>query len=131
MGISNGVPINSWDPHGWNLMINRFGYKRYNMQNLPRKYSGRMESNHYNQRGRSKYSVRMKTNHYCNQRGRNLTTVTRIRLTLILVWIVLVLPGKGRLSLPKLMNFQKIFERPLTPSPFFGKNVAIFSYKYF
>ena len=34
----------------------------------------------------------MKSNHY-TQRGRSLNTVTRIRLTLILVWIVLVLPG--------------------------------------
>ena len=30
------------------------------------------------------------------QRGKSLTTVTRIRLTLILVWIVLVLPGNGK-----------------------------------
>ena len=29
-----------------------------------------------------------------NQRGRSLTTVTRIRLTLILVWILLVAPGE-------------------------------------
>ena len=35
--------------------------------------------------------------------------------------------SKGSLSAPKWMNFWKISEQPLTPRPFIGKNVAIFS----